>query len=362
MSDTVKERFSQLLFYALVLLTGYLAFIVIRPFLASLAWATVFAMMFHRVHVELAPRIGPNRAALATTLMAAVLIVAPAVMLVSVLAREVPEVIDYVQQVSLTAPEQIERIWEVMRRRSPVPLPEDPTAMLREGVQRGLAFLAPRAGAVVADVLATLGSLFVMLFALFFLLRDGSAIGRQVRDLLPLPDRERDRLITDTRDLVIASVGAGLLVAAVQGAIGGLAFWLLGIQAPVIWGVAMAMCALIPVVGTAIVWVPTALWLIFQGDIGRSIVLVLVGVVGIGMVDNILRPLLLSGRTSASGLVIFLGLLGGVSAFGFIGLVLGPIVLVTAGSLLAVFTRVELVDTSQPRKLDTGSRKLEAGS
>ena len=187
-----------------------------------------------------------------------------------------------------------------------------------------------------------------MLFALFFLLRDGSAIGRQVRDLLPLPDRERDRLITDTRDLVIASVGAGLLVAAVQGAIGGLAFWLLGIQAPVIWGVAMAMCALIPVVGTAIVWVPTALWLIFQGDIGRSIILILVGVVGIGMVDNVLRPLLLSGRTSASGLVIFLGLLGGVSAFGFIGLVLGPIVLVTAGSLLAVFTRVELLDTTQP--------------
>jgi len=344
MPDTGKNRFSQLLFYVLVLLMGYLTYLVIQPFLASLAWAAVFAMMFYQVHLELAPRIGPNRAALATTLMAAVLIVAPAVMLVSVLAREVPQVIDYIKQVSPGAPDQIERIWEVVRRRSPLPLPEDPTSMLREGAQRALAFLAPRAGAVVADVFATLGSLFVMLFSLFFLLRDGRTLGRQIRDLLPLPERERDRLISDTRDLVIASVGAGLLVAAAQGTIGGVAFWLLGISAPVLWGVAMAMCALIPVVGAALVWGPTALWLLLSGDIVRGVILVLVGALAIGMADNILRPLLLSGRTSASGLVVFLGLLGGVSAFGFIGLVLGPIILVTAGSLLTVFTRADAPD------------------
>jgi predicted PurR-regulated permease PerM len=89
-------------------------------------------------------------------------------------------------------------------------------------------------------------------------------------------------------------------------------------------------------------------WLLFSGEIGRAVILILVGVLGIGTVDNVLRPLLLSGRTTASGLVIFLGLLGGVSAFGFIGLVLGPIVLVTAGSLLSVFTRPDLVDESGP--------------
>jgi predicted PurR-regulated permease PerM len=344
MSDSAKERFQQLLFYALVLLMGYLAFLVLSPFLASLGWAVVFAMMFHGVHMELAPRFGPNRAALLTTLMAAILIVAPGVTLVSVFAREVPQVVDYVQRVNVAAPEQIDRLWEVVRRRSPMELPADWTLLLRQGVQRALAFLAPRAGAVVADVFATLGSLFVMLFSLFFLLRDGDALGRQVRELLPLPERERDRLMTETRDLVIASVGAALLVAATQGAIGGIAFWLLGIAAPVIWGVVMAMCALIPVVGAALVWVPTALWLLFSGDIVRGVILVLVGVLGISMADNILRPLLLSGRTSASGLIVFLGLLGGVSAFGFIGLVLGPIVLVTAGSLLRVFTRPDLLE------------------
>ena len=137
-----------------------------------------------------------------------------------------------------------------MRERSPVPLPEDPTALLREGVQRvpGVPRAAPPA-AWSPTLLATLGSLFVMLFALFFLLRDGRTLGRQIRDLLPLPERERERLMTDTRDLVVASVGAGLMVAAAQGVIAGMAFWLLGFNGPVIWGVATAFCSLVPVVG-----------------------------------------------------------------------------------------------------------------
>jgi predicted PurR-regulated permease PerM len=179
----------------------------------------------------------------------------------------------------------------------------------------------------------------VMLFALYFLLRDGETIGIQIRSLLPLPENERERLMTDTRDLVIASVGAGLLVAAVQGFISGVALWLLGVKEPVVWGVATAFCSLIPVVGSALLWVPISLWLLLSGEVVRGIILLIVGVVGIGMVDNVLRPLLLAGRTSASGLVVFLGILGGASAFGFIGLVLGPIILVTAGSLIAAFTR-----------------------
>jgi predicted PurR-regulated permease PerM len=347
MTDSPKERFQQLLFYALVLLMAYLAFLVLGPFLAPLAWAGVFAMMFHGVQAELQPKIGPSKAALSTTIMAGILIVAPAVTLLSVFAREVPPFIDYLKSADLTSPDRIERAWDVVRRHSPMGLPDDPTALIREGVQRTLAFLAPRAGAVVADAFATLGSLFVMLFALFFLLRDGEQIGRQVRELLPLPDRERDRLITETKDLVIASVGAGLLVAATQGAIGGLAFWLLGLGAPVIWGVVMAMCALIPVVGAALVWVPTALWLLMSGEVPRGVILAIVGVLFISMADNVLRPLLLAGRTSASGLVVFLGLLGGAAAFGFIGLVIGPIILVTAGNLIRVFTRPDLVEPAQ---------------
>ena len=354
MADSSREKFSQLVFYVLILLIGYLTYLVISPFLAPLAWATVFAVMFYRVHLELSPRIGPTQSALAATLLTAVLIVAPAVVLVSIVAREAPQVLDYFQQMSATAPHQIERIWDVIRRRSPMPLPDDPAFVVKEGVQRILAFLAPRAGAAVADLFATVGNLLVMLFAMFFLVRDGHTLARQVRDLLPLPESARDRLMTDTRDLIVASVGAGLVVAATQGTLGGVAFWLLGIKAAVIWGVVMAVCSLIPLVGAALVWAPTALWLLLSGDIGRGIILILVGVFAIGLADNILRPILLAGRTTASGLVVFLGLLGGAAAFGFIGLVLGPIILVTAGSVLRVFSRPEpfVVTETRPR-IDT---------
>jgi predicted PurR-regulated permease PerM len=351
MADTRDECLTQPLFYALVLFAGYLTYLILSPFLVPLAWAAVFAMMFYRLHVLLALRVGPNRAALVTTLLAAVLIVAPGVMLVSVVAREAPQVVDYLQQTSLSAPRQIERIWGVARSRSPIALPEDPTLLLREGVQRAFTFMAPRAGAMLADAFATLGSLLVMLFVLFFMLRDGHTLARHLRNLLPLPEHECDRLMRETRDLVVASVGAGLLVAVAQGAIGAVAFWLLGIGAPVFWGVAMAFCSLIPVVGAALIWGPTMLVLLLSGDIWRGVILLAVGVLGISMADNVLRPLLLSGRTSVNGLVIFLGLLGGVAAFGFIGLVLGPIILVTTGSLLRFFARPD--PAPEPIALET---------
>ena len=346
MSEIDRDRLRRPPFYVLVVAAIYLSYLVLGPFLVPLAWAAVFAMLFHKSQVELAARVGKSRAALILTLMTGLLIVLPSVLLVAVLAREASQIADYVQQSSLITPYRIERIWEAVRVRSPFALPEDPTQLLRDGVSRVLTFLAPRAGAVVADLFATVGTLFAMLFALFFLVRDGDVIGRELRSLLPLPPADRERLIRGTRDLVIASVGAGVLVAIVQGTIGGLAFWLLGLKAPAFWGVVMAFCSLIPIVGAALVWIPAALWLLFSGSVAKAVAMIAIGALGISMADNVLRPLLLSGSTQVNGLIIFFGLLGGVAAFGFIGLVLGPVILVVTGKLLRMFARPDLVDTS----------------
>ena len=124
---------------------------------------------------------------------------------------------------SATTPEQLMRLWTSLRMRLPIPLPPDPMTLLSEGAQAAAAFLARQAGSVLADVLATFGSLLVMLFALFFLLRDGTSMAEAIRRLLPFPEAESERLITEASDLVVASVGAGLTVAAVQGLIGGVA-------------------------------------------------------------------------------------------------------------------------------------------
>lgn len=343
MQRFASDQFRQLLFYVVVIVVGYMAFRVISPFLAPLAWAGIIAVLMLPVQERLAERVGRTRAALASTLLAAVLIIGPAALLISVIADQLPQAIQFLQNLSKTTPVQIEEVWTGIRDRSPIALPEDPTEAITAGIQRSIAFLAPRAGALLADILSTLGSLFIMLFALFFLLRDAAVVGGFVRRLLPFNDRERERLIAQTQDLVIASVGAGLTVALVQGLIGGIALWALGIGAPAVWGMAMAICSLIPLVGASIVWLPTALWLLISGDVVRALILAAVGAGVIGTVDNILRPLLLSGRTSVSGLVLFIGLLGGVSAFGFVGLVVGPVVLVISGTLIEALTRAPVL-------------------
>lgn len=340
MRRTSTERFSELLFYAVVLLIAYLAFLVIRPFFAPLAWAGILALALNPAWRRLAPRLGPTRAALVTTLGAAVLIIGPLTGVVSMLVGELPVVVAFTKQLpSQATPERVQLVWDRIRERIPASLPEDPTELLSQAAQSVLGFLAPRLGGAVADLVSMIASLFVMLFALFFLLRDGDRAGQLIRRMLPFPEAERERLIRTTHDLVIASVGAGLSVAAVQGLIGGVAFWALGAGAPVAWGVAMAVCAVVPVVGTTLIWGPVAIWWVLSGELMKALILAGIGIGVIGSVDNLLRPLLLSGRTSVSGLVVFIGLLGGLTAFGFVGLVLGPIVLVTAGTLLDALTR-----------------------
>jgi predicted PurR-regulated permease PerM len=350
MSEVRRKSLGRPTLYALILVGLFLIYQVLSPFLVALTWAVIFAMLFHGMQAALARRIGPNHAALVTTLVVAVVIVAPAVVLISALAREGPQVADSVKQSTQNAPHQIQRIWEAARARSPVPIPVDPSDVIRKGAQRAATFLASRAGAVLGDSLAALGTLAAMLFALFFMLRDGDTMKSELRDRLPFSEQESETLLRDTHDLVVASVGASLVVAIARGVIGGLAFWLAGLSAPVFWGVLMGFASLLPVVGAALVWGPAGIGLLLSGEIGRGGLLLLLGVFGISMADNILRPMLLSGRTSISGFIIFFGLLGGAAAFGLIGLVIGPIILVITGRLLETLHRPDLQDESTRTK------------
>ncbi|HUU34475.1 MAG TPA: AI-2E family transporter [Vicinamibacterales bacterium] len=347
-----RDRFAELLFYVVVALVAYLAMQVVWPFVAPLAWAAILAMSLRPAYLKLCIRLSNGHAALATTTLAALLIIAPAVFLGSILVQELPVARAYLRQLSSTTPDQISRAWAIVRLSAPIDLPPDPMLLISEGLQKAAAVLVPQAGSLLADLVSTIGSLLVMLFALFFLLRDGRTYAEFTRRLLPFTDQESDRLIVETRDLVVASVGAGLVVAGVQGLIGGLTFWILGIPAPAVWGVVLGICSLLPVVGAAIVWVPVALWLFLSGQVTTAIILTAVSALVLSSVDNVLRPILLSGRTTASGLVVFIGLLGGASAFGFIGLVLGPIVLVTAGTLIDVLTRRAILEVDEIRVIE----------
>ena len=165
-----------------------------------------------------------------------------------------------------------------------------------------------------------------MLYFLFYLFRDGERIVERIIRALPLGDRRERRLFSKFADVARATVKGTLVVAAVQGAIGGLLFWALGIDAAVFWGVVMAVLSLVPAIGSALVWVPAAVILAASGEPGRAAILVAGGVLVIGLVDNLLRPILVGRDTEMPDYLVLIATLGGIAVFGLSGFVLGPVV------------------------------------
>jgi predicted PurR-regulated permease PerM len=298
------------------------------------------------IQARVEARVGKPRAAVAVTLLAFFIIVGPAVTVLAILTSEVTTVVQRVQAGSLTMPAtpDIQQWYEGLRQRLLIPLPADPTAALTDTVRAVATYLAARAGTILQNVASFAFQLFVMLFGLFYFLRDGDRIVGIIRQLLPFEPARRDRMVTQTHDLVVATVGSTFAVAITQGALTGLTLGVLGFQSPVLWGVMTSFTALLPAVGSGLVWGPAAIYLFATGNIVRGVILVAIGVGVIGMADNVLRPLLLSGRTTMHGLLAFVSLLGGMAAFGFIGLVIGPVAIAAIGTLLDAVLAEHAVD------------------
>jgi len=335
--ETERDRFARVLFYAVVLVIGYLAFRIVSPFLAPMVWAGVFAMVLFPLHAHLARRLNrPGAAAAVTTVVAALLIVGPAVGVLTIVASEVTTVIQRTQDGSFALPSspQIEAWYANLRQQTLFPLPEDLGSTLTDSVKGIATYIAGKAGDILQNVASLVFQLFVMLFALFYCLRDGGRMVDAIRTFLPFEPARREQIISQTHDLVVATVGSTFAVAIVQGTLTGITLTLLGFNATVFWGVMTAFFSLLPAVGSGLVWGPAAIYLFATGDILRGAILVGVGVGVIGMADNILRPLLLSGRTTMHGLLVFISLLGGVAAFGFIGLVIGPVIMAAFETLV----------------------------
>jgi len=327
---TEAERVSQLVFYGTVLLIGWLAYRIVQPFLVEIGWAVVLAICLGPIRVRLLPRLGPTRTALLLTFAVVVLLIIPVVFVGTAVVAQGGPAVSYLNdqlQNPGGAAGWFHRGWEWARARAPfLPTEQEAIATVTASVGKVAQFLAGQAGGLLKGAASFLFALVITLAVLFFMLRDATTFQGALRRLLPFGAEQNERLLTLTTDLVSASVTATLAIAAVQGLIGGLAFALLGIDGYVLWGAMMGILALLPLVGATLVWLPTAVWLALSGSLVKGIILALVGVLVLGNVDNVLRPLLLSGKSQMNTLVLIISLMGGVSAFGFIGIVLGPLV------------------------------------
>jgi predicted PurR-regulated permease PerM len=197
---------------------------------------------------------------------------------------------------------------------------------LSSGLMKATQFLATQALSIGTNTFAFILDLFIVLYLLFFLLRDGDGLTRRIRHAIPLhPEQQRD-LFKKFTAVIRATIKGTLVVAIVQGALGGLIFWFLGVHAPALWGALMAVFSLLPAVGSALVWLPVAIYFLATGAIWQGIVLIAFGVLVIGLVDNVLRPVLVGKETKIPDYVVLIATLGGIAIFGINGFVIGPVI------------------------------------
>lgn len=322
---------------ALLLLASALALgWILQPFWGAILWSVIVALLFLPLYRWMLRRLGRSgsRRELAAALVLGVVVligVLPLVLVAASLAREAANLYQLIASGGW-APEQSLRAlfnalpgwvgdllahlgvgsFEVLQKK------------LAGAVAQASQLIATRALGVGLDTFDFISSLFIMLYLAFFLLRDGEQLLRTAARGLPLDLAHQKALAEKFSTVVRATVKGSLVVSLVQGALGGLAFWVLGVQGALLWAVLMAFLSLVPAVGAALVWAPVALWLGFQGHWGQAIGLTAWGVLAIGMVDNLLRPILVGKETRLPDYVVMIATLGGMSVFGINGFVVGP--------------------------------------
>ncbi|SOC47063.1 predicted PurR-regulated permease PerM [Rhizobium subbaraonis] len=316
------------------------------PLSGAILWAVVLAVLFAPVNDAILKTLAgrPNLAALSTLVIVLVMVILPFALIASFVVREASSVYQNIAAGQFAAGVELQALREMLpdwlkALLDSVGLPD--AAALRARLLNALAesgqFLAGQAINIGQSTFHLVLSAFVMLYLLFFLLRDGRGLVRLVGDALPLSGGLRQALFGQFVLTINALVKGGIVVALVQGVLGGLIFWVLDIRAAALWGAVMAIFALLPMVGTGLVWGPTAIYLLASGDIWEGMVLLAFGVLVIGLVDNLLRPVLIGKETKIPDYLVLVSTLGGIATFGPNGVVVGPMIAALFLAVWAVF-------------------------
>ncbi len=330
-----RFRFEDGSFLAIVLLVTVGFAVVIAPFFGAILWGLVLTIMFEPVNRWLLERMPnrPNGAALLTLLLLTLSVILPTIFLGLAIADELVNVYTMLQtgQINPAAlfdkavaalPDSIARLLQEQGW-TDFDAARDRASHLLTGSVGALAGRALSWGQSALNVVLMLG---VMLYLTYFLLRDGEALSKRVLEAIPIDDTQRNALARNFVVVIRATMKGSLVVAIVQGFLGGITFTLLGIEGALLWGTLMGVFALIPAIGTGIVWLPVALYLLATGAVVKGLILIGVGGLIIGSVDNILRPVLVGRDTRMPDYVVLISTLGGLQVFGIHGLIVGPVI------------------------------------
>jgi predicted PurR-regulated permease PerM len=336
---------------------------VLIPFYGAVLWAVILAIIFRPLQRMLEARLGrrKNLAAALSVLVCILIAVLPVTIIVASLISEGAALVQRIQSGELTVPSDFGEFFSRLPPWAQQWLDRagvDDLANLRERLVNAITqvsqFLASQALNVGQNTLRFLASLGIMLYVLFFLFRDGPRIGGAIRQSLPLSDAYSRALLAKFTAVVRATVKGNIIIAIIQGGIGGIAFWALGIQGALLWGVLMVFLSMLPAVGAALVWAPVAAFLILSDDVLRGAILIAIGVGVIGLVDNVLRPPLVGKETKLPDYVVLVSTLGGLSLFGINGFVLGPMIAALFVACWTLFRDEQAAQQEAAEKLEFG--------
>jgi len=323
----------------------YLCWLMLKPFVGVLGWAAVLVIIFYPVHRYVVRKIKRRSlSALVSSSLVIVVFVTPLTLVAIAVASEVGSVAQsfsaYVGQVINPATPVLGRLSGWIHERFALDTQASETFLVEQLKNAGV-FLLGQSFGFVGNILGGLVRSFLVVFTMYYLFRDGEQIVRSFPRFLPFSYEQSQKIIVRTTEVVSASVYGVVTIAMLQGLLGGIAFWILGIPSPILWAVVMAFVCMIPIAGSFFVWLPASIYLMLGGQWGKSILLILWGALVISTVDNFLRPRLIRNQTKLHELFIFFSVLGGISVFGLLGIVMGPVVLAITLGLLSTFKDVE---------------------
>lgn len=335
-------------FYVLLAVVTVAFLWLLIPYYTAVLWAVILAIIFFPIHKRLEGLLGGRStiAALLTVLLCIGLVILPALAILASLIQEGTSLYQRVSSNEIDLNAYLLRLQEAV--------PSFINNWLASHQLGGFAELRAKlssgaletgrtiAGGVLSfgqDTLQFFISMGLMLYLLFFLFRDGAALGKTLRHSIPLSDDYTRQFLDKFADVVRATVRGNVIIAVIQGVIGGFIFWVLGIEAALLWGVIMTFLSMLPAMGAALVWVPAAIWLFLIGEWVKGMVMVAIGALIIGLIDNLLRPTLVGQRTRLPDYVVLISTVGGISLFGLSGFVIGPLIAALFISAWSLFTQ-----------------------
>lgn len=321
----------------LVLLAGLtIAFgWVLLPFYGAVFWGVVLAILFAPFYRRLLAAMHQRRnlAALTTLLLCLLLVIFPMALITAALIQEGTAFYQRIQSQQFDPGAYFQQMINAMPQwmRSlldRLDLADMPSLRdkLSSGISQGSQLIVTRMFSIGQNTVDFVVSLAIMLYLLFFLLRDGAQLTERIRRAIPLSNLHKRQLLDKFTTVIRATVKGNIVVSGVQGALGGIMFWFLGIQGALLWGVLMAFLSLLPAIGAGLVWGPVAIYFLLTGMVWQGIALIVFGVLVIGLVDNALRPILVGKDTKMPDYIVLISTLGGMALFGLNGFVIGPVI------------------------------------